>query len=126
MYFCCAGYTFRNEEQSCSNTLSDLHNYFYVFIASRLVSGVSEGLIFVMAISYIEDSVSKETASFYVGKLILDLLGFDLKKEKKNHQTSMHWNQLYCAIRGWITELKVIAKLFFLSFKANEANIVIF
>ncbi|XP_076801719.1 solute carrier organic anion transporter family member 4C1-like [Clavelina lepadiformis] len=51
----------------CSTTGNNLHDYLYVFILGQLLHGVGATPLYTLGLSFIEDSVAKESAPVYIG-----------------------------------------------------------
>ena len=47
---------------------SDLSNYLWVFIAGRVLHGVGAVPLYTICVTYLDDCVSKETFSLYIGE----------------------------------------------------------
>ena len=58
------------------NTDSDLSLYLWVFIAGRVLHGIGAVPLYTVSVTFLDDCVSKEQFSFYVGKAARNCVEF--------------------------------------------------
>ena len=67
-----------DEVDPCAETTdSDLSNYLWVFIAGRVLHGIGAVPLYTICVTYLDDCVSKETFSLYIGENLFVLFYFE-------------------------------------------------